>query len=637
MAVPTRAQAFDPVSWILGDGTPAVSPDALPYTVKFDAPGADKAALQALQDVSNLHKLRGDPPSDGEMLVRRAQVDARPMLGAMWGSGYYDASIRIEIASVEIGQDGVSGAKEAERFRNVSPVPIVVRATPGPVFKLRTISIVDAQTGRRFDADTLPRRAIRIEPGAPARSTDLQSAQASIVDYFRSQSYPLVRVKNAEPLVDHRTKEMDITFTIDRGPRAGFGEVTVSGTTGVDPRVIRSYIYPAPGDPYSPDQTARMRKSILKVPAISSVRIREADRLDADGRIPMSAEVSERPQRVLGASARFSTLDGPALRSYWQHRNLFGGAESLRFEADLFVPPRTNENVFDTLRDFKLGDLGGRLRTTFVKPALGGTRNDLVLDGMVERDRTGGDRYGGYESDRATGSAAIRHRFSDMFSVQAGLSADIGRTTDTLGKVDYHLVGIPFQVSYDSTDNRFNPTRGIRFQGTAATYPGWLGSSVDFTEAKAQLSSYVSVDENSRLVLAGRVAAGTLFGAGTALIPANHRFYAGGGGSVRGFRYRSLSPLGPSGEVVGGSNLLETSFEARFKLTDTIGIVPFIDVGGAFSSDYSNFANEVRAAAGLGLRYHTAIGPIRLDFAVPLDRRPGEASFAFYAGIGQAF
>ena len=145
------------------------------------------------------------------------------------------------------------------------------------------------------------------------------------------------------------------------------------------------------------------------------------------------------------------------------------------------------------------------------------------------------------------------------------------------------------------------------------------------------------MDEEARIILAGRVAAGTLIGASTSLIPPTHRFYAGGGGSVRGYRYRSLSPLGPTGEVVGGRNLLEASIEARIRVTDTIGIVPFFDAGGAFSGNLSNFQDEMFTAAGIGLRYYTGIGPIRADFAFPLNRRPGDATFAIYVGIGQAF
>jgi len=156
-------------------------------------------------------------------------------------------------------------------------------------------------------------------------------------------------------------------------------------------------------------------------------------------------------------------------------------------------------------------------------------------------------------------------------------------------------------------------------------------------ESKARASTYYSIDEAARIVLAGRAAVGSVSGAALDQIPANHRFYAGGGGSVRGYRYRSLSPLGPTGEVIGGRSLFEASFEARFKITDTIGLVPFLDMGSAFQSAYPDFKEQMRYAAGLGLRYYTAVGPIRLDVATPLNPRDGDKAWALYIGIGQAF
>jgi translocation and assembly module TamA len=145
------------------------------------------------------------------------------------------------------------------------------------------------------------------------------------------------------------------------------------------------------------------------------------------------------------------------------------------------------------------------------------------------------------------------------------------------------------------------------------------------------------LDDEARFVLAGRVAVGSVSGAGLGEIPASHRFYAGGGGSVRGYRYRSLSPLGPTGEVIGGRSLFEAALETRIKITDTLGLVPFLDMGGAFESSYPDFSEDLRYAAGLGLRYYTAVGPIRLDVATPLNPRDGDKSWALYIGIGQAF
>lgn len=640
---PSPALAFD-FFGLFGDKPPAASQHALPYLIEFQSAESsrslDKDLKESLQQASTLYRTRQDPPPDGETLVRRAEGDLAPLIDALWGAGYYDAALRIEIGGqpLSLGRTTPPGvARAAERFRAREAVPVKVIVEPGPLFKMRTISVIDARTRRPFSDEQLPSRIVKLKAGDPARAADIRAAQAALVDYFRSLSYPLTKVTKVRPVVLHRDDVMDVDIAVDTGPRAPFGPVTVSGKSDVDPKVVRSMIYIEPGDPYSPAAVAASRKSVLKLPAISSVRMREASRLDANGQLPIDAEVTDRKPHVVGLSARYSTLDGPALRAYWQHRNLFGGAESLRLEGDLFVPPRTNTRALDNLKDFELADLGGRFRASFVKPGLYGTRNDLLLDGMIERDNTGGDIFGGYSSKRVVGSAAIRHRFTDTFSTQFGVTGERGTTSDSLGTVDYSLFGVQAAVTYDSTDRLLDPTRGIRATGTVTAYPEFLGSSVGIVESKAQASTYYAIDDEARYVLAGRVGLGSVSGASLGDIPSTHRFYAGGGGSVRGYRFRSLSPLGPTGEVIGGRSLFEASLEARVKITDTIGLVPFFDAGGAFEPAYPDFSQPLRYSAGLGLRYYTAVGPIRVDVAMPLNRRPGDNRWALYIGIGQAF
>src|SRR6185503_11283270 len=106
-------------------------------------------------------------------------------------------------------------------------------------------------------------------------------------------------------------------------------------------------------------------------------------------------------------------------------------------------------------------------------------------------------------------------------------------------------------------------------------------------------------------------------------IPADRRFYSGGGGSIRGYGYQLVSPLDGSGKPVGGRSVIETSLEARFRLTRTIGLVPFIDAGSVSNSSIPGKDVSIRTAAGLGLRYYTSVGPLRADFAMPLNKRPG--------------
>ncbi len=400
--------------------------------------------------------------------------------------------------------------------------------------------------------------------------------------------------------------------------------------------MIRSFIYSEPGDPYSPRAEADIRRSLARIDALGSVRIREGEVLDAQGNLPLFVELSERERNLVGVSARYSTFDGPGVRAYYANRNLFGGGETFRVDADIYYlglgfDPFAAQRK---LAGIDTTGLGGRLSATFVKPAIDGGRNDLLANLFVTREV-----QQSYFVDAAGGSLALRHRFSDTFSAQVGLDAQFGRSRDALGTVDYRLIGVPVSLTYDSTDSLLDPTEGFRVIASAAPYPSFLGSDPGIFVAKATGSAYYALDDEAGIVLAGRIGFGSVSGASLTEIPDNFRFFAGGGGSVRGYAFRTLSPLGPFNLPVGGRSLLETSLEARIKVTDTIGVVPFFDAGTAFASSLPDFDERIRKSVGLGLRYYTGIGPIRADLAFPLDPIRGTKEFpvALYLSLGQAF
>ena len=630
LAAPTPARAL----FGLWESAPEPKPDALPYAMTYE-PKDDKTVVQILKDNSTLDRLKDDAPADGESLARRAQIDAAKLTDALWGEGYYNGLVEVLVAGQPVRADDVAAAaRAAAAMKGVEVVPITIRAVPGDRFTLRRVVVV-TPAGARLD--DIPARDLGLAEGDPARAESVRAAQGRAVDYYRERSRPLTKPVDILATVDHASKVMDATIVVAPGAVAPIGDISVSGAPGVDPAVVRSYIYAEPGDAYSPQAMSAMRKSVLRIQALSSARVVEADKLDAQGRLPVMVDVTERAKHLIGGSVRVSTLDGPAVRAYWEHRNIFGGAEYLRLEADGAMLPRNDGEKIKSLKDIKWSDFGGRLTATFIKPALGGTRNDFVASAVAERARTGGGRFGGYEDQMLRLDAGIRHRFSDNFSIQGGLAFETGWTKDALGKVDYTLIGAPFLVKYDSTDNPLNATHGVKLIGSATPYYSLDGVKKSFFETRLSASTYVALDEDARYVLAGRLGFGSLLGAGLADIPANHRFYSGGGASVRGYRYQSLGPRLPNGYVIGGASLLEASLEARIKVTNSIGIVPFLDAGSAFSSSYPDFKDKVHYAAGLGLRYYTAIGPIRLDLAFPLNRRKGDKPVAMYFGIGQAF
>ncbi len=635
----TDAEAFDFFGLFGSDDTPPpISRASIPYTLTVQVAGDSSGLKDAVRDASSLYSLRKDAPADGEALARRAQSDFAPVIDALWGAGYYNATVTIAIdgATLAIGSSDIAAfARAAEAYRNRSAAPVVIKVEPGPLFKLRSVRVVDA-LGVEFPEAELPQRIVGLKPGDPAAASEIRAAETRIIDYFRKQGRPLAKIQSVAPIVDHAQDIMDLTVTVAPGPIAPFGEATINGPQTFDPAIVRSFLYIHPGDPYSPTAIADARNSIREIPAVGGVRITEGTTLDTYGRLPYQIDVEDRLPYAFGASMKYSTTNGPEGQVYWEDRNVFSGAERLRLQADVFYAPPWFI-ASQSLRNFSPDDIGGRVSASFLKPALWGTTNDLLIDALAERLSTSGAGFVGYQAEDMDVTASLRHRFNQNFWMQAGVEAQKGDATDALGTVNYTLVGVPVSANFDTTDSKLDPTRGVRVNVSATGFGTLLGSSLDLVQAKARASAYYSLDANSRFVLAGRVAAGAMSGPQLDEIPANWRFYAGGGGSVRGYAYNELGPTVFWGAVVGGRSLFEASAEVRIKVTDTIGVVPFLDVGNAFTSSFPTFNEPLFAAAGLGLRYYTSVGPIRLDVAFPLERHAGTGPVAVYVSIGQSF
>jgi translocation and assembly module TamA len=635
------AHAFDLFGLFGSDNPPPASATALSYRLEIEAKTPDgktnSDAEQALRDTSATYRLRQEPPPDGEGLVRRLQADINPLLDALWGLGRYNAEIDVTIDGIPVTLDQASLAaavRRAESFRNQKIIPIKIAARLGPLFKLRTVEV---DYPRDMMPKRLPRRAFALKPGDPAVSANLRAAQLTLIDWFRSNGRPLAKIADVKATVDHAHAAMDFRLRVEAGPKAGIGSVTVSDSGGIDPRVVATHVHLRESEPYSPERLALTKTSIARIPAIGGIRIREGDKLDPNGNLPIFIDVTERPRHAAGFSARYSTLDGPGVTAYYEDRNLFGGAERLRLEASASLLQRIDgSSSYSSFNDLDLSDFGARFTATFIKPGLYGTPNDLFAEATAFRERVGNNDLGGYTNDTVRGTLGVIHRFSEMASIQAGLQVEQSQSHDVLGRVDATLVGLTASGRYDTTDSLLDPTRGVRLAATVNAYPMLMGSTIDLYEARLAGSTYYALDEDANYVLAGRLAVGSLGGAPLASIPDAHRFFSGGGGSVRGFGFNTISPM-MFGQITGGRSLIEGSAEVRVKVTPTIGIVPFIDFGTASSSSLPNFDDYVGYGAGIGLRYLTPVGPIRFDVATPLNPRPGDSRWAIYVSIGQAF
>lgn len=610
---------FDP-SRVAAREPPTI--DATPYNLTIDVKTTERDIRNAVTDASNLERLKGRPPAGSAGLIRRALSDGPAINAALYSLGYYGSKIRITVAGNDPDAPNIFDIVETSRKRG--PVPVVVTVDPGPQFHFGRIAILDAKTRRPLlDAPSLA--SLGFEPGAAALATTVVRAETSLTNHWREAGHPFARVVDKDVVADHAVRQLDVTFYVEPGPPATFGRFTVKGAEFLTPRFIEDRIEIAPGTPYSPDVLNRLRRRLLEYEAIATVRLIEADHLEPDGSLPITIEVSPRKPNYVGFSASYSSTDGSAINGYWGARNLFGGGETLRLDAQVSWFGQESEAVPDA------DPFGYKLSATFVKPGIITARDDLITSAAVLREVTNA-----YVREAGTFLAGVRHRFNDEMSLQVSADLEQSRVWDTTGVNDYFIAGVPFEFNYDSTDNKLDPSKGIRFTGIAEPFAKLGDADGMPAMLNARFSTYYALDEAKRYILAGRVAAGSIFGADLTDVPPQRRFYVGGGGSLRGYDYQSASPRNADGIVIGGRSYFEASFEARIKVTDTIGVVPFVDMGSAFASEAPDF-DEMKYSAGIGLRYYTSIGPLRLDVAFPLNPGPDDGSYGIYVSLGQSF
>ncbi|MFK8253059.1 autotransporter assembly complex protein TamA [Ancylobacter terrae] len=600
--------------------TPAI--DATPYALTLNVKGGDKEVREAVEEASNLVTLKASAPSGAAGLVRRALSDAERITAALYDIAHYSGVIQIRVAGLSPDDPRVFDAIEAAR--RSGPVPVVLDVDPGPAFTFGTVRILDARNRRPF-ADAPSYRTLKLEPGQPALASLIVAAENTLVTFWRDKGHPFAKVADKDIVADHARHRLDVTLLVDPGPHASFGRFIVSGTKGLQPGFVEERIDIAPGEPFSPDRLAKLRKRLLTYPIIGGVRFREGDKLDANGQLPINVEITEREPRYVGFSANYSSTDGSSIGGYWGHRNLFGGGETLRLDAQVSWFGQQPEAVPDA------DPFGYRVAASFTKPGIITANDDLVATAAVLREVTNA-----YVREGATFLGGIRHRYSDDLSLQVGIDLEQSHVEDAQGTGDYTVVGIPIDVAYDTTDNTLDPSRGIRASATVEPFAYLGDAGAGPVMMRGSIAAYRALDDDKRYILAGRVGAGSIVGASLYDVPPQRRFYVGGGGSLRGYDYQSASPRDAEGNIIGGLSYFEGSAELRIRLTDTIGVVPFFDMGAAFASETPDF-DGLKYAAGIGLRYYTAIGPLRLDLAFPLNPSPGDGTYGIYVSLGQSF
>ncbi|WP_183719663.1 autotransporter assembly complex family protein [Rhizobium sp. BK060] len=584
-------------------------PDPVRYDVTLTTDSNDADLKEALENSSRLVGDKDRPVSGDLGVVVKARDDRERLIAALFEKARYGGVVTISVDGREI-----DALPPNPTFNRSRPVPVTINVAAGPVFKVHEVQF-GGDAARRDPAD------YDLAPGETAGSLTIIKAGDKIVEQLKSEGRPLAKLTTRKVIADHRTNTVNIVLAAEGGPVAPIGDVGVSGEKTVRPGFIQRYSRLNRGEQYSPETLKKAGDRLRALGVFSSVTIHEADALAPDGTLPMTIEVSEGKQRYLGVGAQYSTTDGFGVNGYWGHRNLFGEAEALRIEGSV---GRLGETT-------NIGDLDYSAGVAFTKPGAFSPAATLRASILAKTENPDA-----YAAKLVTASLGLSYELSDLDTITGSGEVSWERDDDAFGKNSYLTFSLPFQYDRDARDNKFDPTEGYRAMLKATpSYEAYNGTF--FSGFEGSITGYQGLGAEDRIVLAGKLSAGFLLGADDLQnIPATRRFFAGGGGSVRGYGYQEISPRNADNEETGGASYVTASFETRVKITDTIGIVPFIDVG-TVSADIAPDFSDIRAGAGIGIRYATPFGPLRLDFAVPLNKYEDGTDYGIYAGIGQSF
>ncbi len=583
--------------------------DPVAYKVNF-IPSGDGGLDRLLKQTSSLVSLRTRLPPAPFALIGRALADEKQFLTVLHSLGYDDGSTTITIDGMALNDPAL--LVHLTQLSDATQAQVAIKTRKGPRFSLGTVSITGLPPG--FVA------RIGLRAGQIANAAPILAASAKLTSSLRNAGYAFAQVSPPYATANLARRQLDVSYTVKPGPHVQIGQISFAGLNRTDPAFLCRHINLRPGQPYSDTALQGARSSLLGLGVFSSVTPVPASSAD-NGQVPIVFHVTEKKRHAVSLSGAYATDTGFSIGTSWEDRNAFRRAETLTLSV-----------AANGLGGTSTTAPGYDLKGVFTKPDYN-TREQMLslsVEGLRQAltayDRTG-IILGASLSRPITQATNLTYgpRFTSERVYQEGVTRS------------YLLLQFPVSFTWDTANSPLEPTRGHRLALTITpSYPMVGARHSPFVILLGTGSIYVPVEPKAWGVVAVHGVIGSIQGTSQFGVPPDQRCYAGGSGTVRGYTYQTIGPLFSDGKPEGGLAMDAIEFEFRQHVTKAIGVVPFIDAGQA-SAGSAPFKGTIRVGTGLGLRYYTSIGPIRVDFAVPLNRTPGSGSFALYVGLGEAF
>ena len=581
----------------------------------------NERAHELMEQALALFRRQNDGAQSLAFLRRRAEGDVETAQKILRSFGFYEAEVEVDIDSVSIPTDGEEGteAKAEAKTEDEGDTPAAQQAvariivTENRQYRLAEHKIALEEP---IDGQLVLNTADYGEHvGKPVRASRILSAETRAVADLRSKGRPYAKRTDRDAVADPETAEIEVETTIAPGRAYVYGETTYEGAEGVDRKYLETYRHYETGQQVDPADLVAFQRALIATGLFNAGSATFPDEPPAGDEAPVRVSLEEAPPRTIGGGVRYDTDAGPAVSGEFEHRNLFGSNETLTLEALVGL----NEQ---------------KLQTRYRLPQFGRPGQDLVA-GLELRhiDDDAFEEFGG------TLTLGLEREITPELTIGAGGLLELSQIKESNGDdTTSRLVGLPIFAAYDNSDDRLDPTTGFRARLSFTPFTGIVGDNpAAFAVLDGTLSGYFDLTGEKIYILAGRGRIASVLSGDLDVVSANRRLYSGGGGSVRGYRERFIGPLDANDDPVGGLSALELGLELRARVASAVGIAAFVEAGSVSTGVAPEFDEGVQFAAGLGARYFSPIGPLRLDVGVPLNPRGADDAFQVYISIGQAF
>ncbi|WP_052692240.1 autotransporter assembly complex protein TamA [Teredinibacter purpureus] len=513
-----------------------------------------------------------------------ARYESQLLNERLRAQGYYAAEVRVDLRD--------------ER--------IVYQVDPGPIYRVRKLVF------QAPDSVGVLHDVVTLKPGEPLRAEAVLADKKALTTYV-ADNFCLYRIDvDYRVVIEHQTQFADVTFVVEDSPSVRFGDITITGLESIDEQYLRARLPIKKGECFKLGRIDTTRLTLIQTNLLVSVNA-QVMQPDSDS-VPITLHVAERHHRRVSAGVGFESDEGFGVSAGWEHRNLMGRAQRLTIDSHI----AQNAQVLSaglTLPHYR--------------------RNDQSVTFYTDLERENTDAF---QSDTGALGAEISRQLTRNLRASVGGELAFSQVEEDGLDDSFALLSLPLSLKYDRRNDPLDPRRGWVAAGSIRPYWDAYDTGTKFVKSTIAASAYFSFDEFFwRPTLAIRAAMGAISGITRDQVPANVRFYTGGGGSVRGYPFQTLGPL-TDNEPDGGLSFTELSVETRLRWGEHWGGVVFVDGGFAYEENVPQFGQDLRWGAGIGLRYYTSFAPIRFDIAAPLGKREGiDDNYQLYISIGQAF